>query len=302
MNRAAPTSDMVVVQGVGAVREQVAAARRDGAAIAFVPTMGALHAGHERLLGEARRNADFVVASCYVNPTQFGPGEDLDRYPRTEQHDRDACARCGVDLLWLPGDRDIYGGDPQSATRIDVGPIGTMFEGASRPGHFDGVATVVVRLLGAVRPDELLLGRKDYQQLVVLRKVLSDLLLPIRVRAVETVREADGLAMSSRNAYLSPAERHAARSIPRALEAARHAVAAGNVDAARLVEVAQAEFVVEPLVTPDYVEVVHEGTLDRAERITPQGAAILVAARVGSTRLLDNAYLPDPAPRREARP
>ncbi|MCB0878757.1 MAG: pantoate--beta-alanine ligase [Thermoleophilia bacterium] len=280
---------LVVVQRVEEVRAALAA--RSGR-IGFVPTMGALHDGHARLLEVARSECDVVVASCYVNPTQFGAGEDLGRYPRTPEHDRAVVAAAGADVLWLPRDVDVYGADPAAATRVVVGRDSDLLEGASRPGHFDGVATVVVRLLGAVKPDVLYLGRKDYQQLVVLRHVLRDLLVDTTIRAVSTVREPDGLALSSRNAYLSVDDRAAALAIPRALHAARHAHAAGERDPRVLETLARTILDAEPGLSLEYAQVVRDGELRPPaleERDDPW--TLLVAARVGSTRLIDNARM-----------
>lgn len=282
---------VTTVTSVASLRAELAGHRRAARTIAFVPTMGALHEGHARLFEVARERWDVVVASCFVNPTQFAPGEDLDRYPRTPEHDLQVAARAGVDVLWLPRERDIYGASPAAATRVHVGAIGEVLDGASRPGHFDGVATVVVRLLAAVAPDTMLLGRKDYQQVVVLRQVVQDLLLPVDVEAVATVREHDGLARSSRNAYLSPAEREQALAISAALHAAEQVVRRGGQARADVIGACQAVLDRQPEVDVEYIELVHEGTLDRAEQLDERGAVLLLAARIGTTRLIDNILL-----------
>ncbi len=288
------TPPIVEVQGVDELRRELARRRAEGAArVGFVPTMGALHEGHAELVRTARAECDLVVTSCYVNPTQFAANEDLDRYPSTPERDLEVARDAGTDVLWRPRTEDIYGADPASAVGVVVGELGTVLEGRSRPGHFDGVATVVVRLLGAVTPDVLYLGRKDYQQLVVLRRVVRDLLLPVEVRAVDTVRGDDGLALSSRNAYLSPDERAAALAIPRALELAARLAAAGETDATRVRACAREHLDAAPGIDVDYVELVDADRLGPVAQLGGKGAAVfLVAARVGTTRLIDNRLLP----------
>lgn len=277
---------------VAELRRELEPHRRAGRRIGFVPTMGALHDGHASLMRTARSECDLVVASCYVNPAQFGVGEDLARYPRMPESDLAVATAAGVDVLWLPRDADVYGERPGDHATIHVGRVGEVLEGASRPGHFDGVATVVARLLGATAPDVLYLGRKDYQQLVVLRRLVADLLLPVRVRAVDTVREPDGLAMSSRNAYLDASDRRAALAIPGAIDAVRAALEAGERSCAALRTVGLAALDAAAGVEPDYVELVGEGTLDPADRATPGATlVVLVAASVGGTRLIDNERL-----------
>jgi pantoate--beta-alanine ligase len=290
--------DLVVVEDVRALREAVADLRHEGAAtVGFVPTMGALHDGHRRLLRAARERCDVVVASCYVNPTQFGAGEDLDRYPRTPEADERAVRECGAQVLWRPTDRDVYGGvEPADRVMVRVGRIGDVLEGASRPGHFDGVASVVVRLLGAVRPDELVLGRKDWQQVAVLRRVVDQLQLGVEVRVVPTVREEDGLALSSRNAYLDARAREAALAIPRALQAGTDAFAAGHAGREEVREAVRDVLAGEPRLDVDHVELVRAGTVEPAADRAEAGDAILVAATVAGTRLIDNAVLGEDGP------
>jgi pantoate--beta-alanine ligase len=234
--------------------------------VGLVPTMGALHDGHRALLRAARAECDRVVMSLFVNPTQFGPGEDLDRYPRDEAGDRTIGAAEGVDEVYAPAVEDMY---PDGfATVVSVGALGRRFEGAYRPGHFDGVTTVVLKLFARVRPDVAYFGRKDAQQLAVVRRMTADLDVPVAIRAVDTVREADGLAVSSRNIYLSPQERLAAPSLHRALLARDPALCEGELD---------------------YLAVVDPGSFDAVE--PRAGALVIGAARFGATRLIDNIAL-----------
>jgi len=272
-------------------RELARLLARDGQAqeagaprVVLVPTMGALHEGHRRLVREARTLAGdrgAVVVSIFVNPLQFGPEEDLDRYPRTFEADLAACAEEGADLVFAPGVPEVYpGGDPQ--VTVEPGPLGSVLEGAVRPTHFRGVLTVVAKLLGLVRPDVAVFGEKDYQQLVLVRRMVSDLSLPVEPVGVPTVREPDGLALSSRNRYLSADERRAALTLSRALQSG---AAAGPQGAAAVLACAEEVLAAEPGVAPDYL-VLTDAELGPAPE---SGAArLLVAARVGSTRLLDN--------------
>ena len=255
---------------------------RDGlrGRVAVVMTMGALHEGHAALLRAARRSADHVVATIFVNPLQFGPAEDLDRYPRTLAADLALCEREGVDAVFTPAPHVVYPDGPP-VVRVTAGPLGAVLEGASRPGHFDGVLTVVCKLLHLTRPDVALFGQKDAQQLAGIRRMVRDLDLPVQVVAVPTVREPDGLALSSRNRYLSADERRAALVLHRALDCAR---AAGDAAAGRALVQA------EPGVELEYLERV-DGTSFAAD---PEGDLVVVAARVGSTRLIDNIVLDDP--------
>ena len=231
--------------------------------VGLVPTMGALHGGHRALLRRARAECDEVVMSLFVNPAQFGPGEDFDRYPRDEARDRAVAAEEGVDRVFAPAVAEMY---PEGfSTTVSVGGLGTIFEGAHRPGHFDGVATVVLKLFSLVRPDVAYFGQKDAQQLAVIRRMTADLGLGVEIRAVETVREADGLALSSRNAYLSPDERRRAATLHRALAARDPGLVEGDVD---------------------YLAVVDADTFAEVE--PRPGALVIGAARFGSTRLIDN--------------
>lgn len=277
---------MNVVSTAPALAEELGGRSRPGrpATVALVPTMGALHAGHASLLTEARAAATVVVASIFVNPLQFGPGEDFDRYPRSLDDDLDVCTKAGVDVVFTPSMEIMYpDGDP--AITIDPGPLGGELEGAARPGHFRGVLTVVAKLFGLVAPDVAVFGQKDYQQLVLVQQMVRDLCLPIQVVGGQTVREPDGLALSSRNAYLTAEERQAARALSDALGAA--ADAEGNGGPAVL---AAAEQVLdaEPRVEVDYLAL---RTPDLAGAAVSGPARLLVAASVGGTRLLDNIAL-----------
>ena len=277
---------MQIVRTSEELASALAPARQHGS-LALVPTMGALHAGHMALVAEARRRADTVAATIFVNPRQFGAGEDLDRYPRREAQDARMLAEAGCDLLWTPSVDDIY--PPGFATVIHVSGISGRWEGEARPGHFDGVATVVARLLLAVRPDIALFGEKDFQQLAVIRRMVRDLGVPVAIGGVETVRESDGLALSSRNAYLSDDERHRAVGLYRALRNARTSILAGQPVGAALGEARNA-LLVAGFSSIDYVALVDEHTLEPLESATP-GARLIGAAAIGATRLIDNLAL-----------
>lgn len=279
---------MQTLTTIEATRRFVAAQRRAGERIALVPTMGSLHAGHLRLAREARRHAGSVIASIFVNPLQFGAGEDFDRYPRSLDRDRELLASERVDAVFAPPVTEMYPAPAADSTRVDVPALSGILEGEARPGHFAGVATVVTKLFNIVAPDVAVFGEKDFQQLAVIERLVRDLCLPVEIVGVPTVREEDGLALSSRNQYLSAAERRAAPALYRALDTARLRVAGGDrdwgsieADALRLLEVAGFR--------PDYVAV------RRAADLAPPGAAdragdlvVLGAARIGQTRLIDN--------------
>jgi pantoate--beta-alanine ligase len=259
---------------VAALRTALAAARAEGR-VGLVPTMGALHAGHEALIRHARDECDVVVASIFVNPTQFGALEDLDRYPRDEAGDARLAADWGVDLLFVPSVAEMYPTGFQ--TWVDVEALAEDLEEAERPGHFRGVATVCLKLFNIARPDVAYFGQKDAQQAAVVERMVRDLDLELEIRVVPTVRDADGVALSSRNAYLSPAERAAAGAIPRALEAGADAYRRDEDPAAA----ARAVLREEPLADPEYVEVARlDGRL-----------YLLAAVRIGTTRLIDNVVL-----------
>ncbi|MCW2532115.1 MAG: panC [Blastococcus sp.] len=258
--------------------------------VALVPTMGALHEGHRTLVRAAREKAVSVVVSVFVNPTQFGPGEDYDRYPRTWDADLAALAEEGADLVFHPEVDDVY---PPGAlgVSVDPGPLGSVLEGAVRPGHFAGVLTVVAKLFGLVRPDLALFGEKDYQQLTLIRAMARELALGVEVVGVPTVREDDGMALSSRNRYLAPEQRTAAATISAALRAGADA---GPDGAAAVLAAARAVLATEPTLVQDYLELT-DNDLGPAPAVGP--ARLLVAARAGTTRLLDNVPVDLGAPR-----
>jgi pantoate--beta-alanine ligase len=264
---------------ISETRAELAAVRATlRAPVGLVPTMGALHAGHAALLRAARSDCASVVVSIFVNPLQFGPSEDLARYPRTFPADLEVCQREGVDLVWAPPVEEVYrAGVPQ--VTVDPGPLGAELEGAVRPGHFAGVLTVVAKLLQLVRPDRAYFGEKDYQQLVLIRRMIADLDLAVEIVGIPTVRDPDGLALSSRNVYLSDADRHRALILSRALRAGSAAPRDAVLDAAMTV------LATEPDVAVEYLALRGEGLGPPPE----QGPArLLVAARVGGTRLIDN--------------
>ena len=276
---------MITVTMLDALRAEVRGWRQAGQRIAFVPTMGNLHAGHYSLIALARQHADRVVASVFVNPTQFGPNEDFDRYPRTPEADAAGLDEAGCDALWLPSVDTMYPLGVQAAVNIRVPGVTETLDGAHRPGHFDGVATVVARLFNQVLPDVAILGRKDYQQLAVIRHLVRDLAFPIEILGAETKREVDGLAMSSRNQYLSDAERATAPRIHQTLQSMRDALQAGRpraeVEGEASMALADAGFAPDYAVirTPEFTEPV-EGE--------PGPRVALIAARLGRTRLIDN--------------
>jgi len=276
---------MRTVRTIAAVREHVGAARAGGRTIALVPTMGAFHAGHEALIAAARAAAGddgLVVVSLFVNPAQFNQAADLAAYPRSEADDAARATELGVDLLFAPAVEEIY---PDGfTTTVTVAGLSDVLEGAQRPGHFAGVTTVVTKLLNIVAPDVVLFGQKDAQQVVVVRRLVRDLDLPVRLEVIPTVREPDGLALSSRNRLLDPADRAAALSLSRGLLAARESLEAGERDAARLGDAVRAAM---DGVEPEYVAVVDPDTLAPLDTAT-EWMLVAVAARVGPVRLIDN--------------
>lgn len=273
---------------IAAAREWVRQQKRAGKRVGFVPTMGYLHAGHMALVARARAECDAVVASIFVNPLQFGPNEDFGRYPRAFERDQALLASGGVDLLFAPSVEEMY----PSPARVFVEPtyLSDHLCGASRPGHFRGVATVVSKLFHIVEPDRAYFGEKDYQQLAIIRQMVRDLDFPVVVVGVPTVREPDGLALSSRNAYLGPAERQAALVLSRALARARERVAAGERDAAALLADLHALVSAEPLARIDYISLVDPESLQPVAQITGR-TLLALAVFIGSTRLIDNAML-----------
>lgn len=271
------------------LRESVTALKSDGGTLALVPTMGALHEGHLALVARAKEEADHVAASIFVNPAQFGEGEDFDAYPRTEERDRELLEAAGCDLLWAPSPSEVY---PDGyATTVSVTGVSEGLCGGARPGHFDGVATVVAKLFNQVAPDVALFGEKDYQQLAVIRRMVRDLDFDIRIVGVPTVREADGLALSSRNRYLSEEERAAAVALPDAMGEAAEAIAGGADVGATLID-AKAKLFEAGFSTVDYIELRDAETLEPMAMLD-RPARMLAAARIGTTRLIDNiAVLP----------
>lgn len=263
------------------------AARARGERIAFVPTMGFLHAGHVRLLEEARRQGQRLALSVFVNPTQFGPGEDLARYPRDLDGDLDKAAATGADVAFVPDVASMYG--PHAQTFVEARQLQKGLCGGSRPGHFAGVATVVCKLFNIVRPHVAVFGEKDFQQLAVLRRMVADLNMPVEILGVPTVREPDGLALSSRNSYLSPAERQRAAALHAGLSAAHARHAAGETNAAALIAAASA--VIAPRVDRiDYLELRDSETLAPLSNVD-RPAVMLAAIFLGTTRLIDNQRL-----------
>jgi pantoate--beta-alanine ligase len=276
---------VITLRTVADVRAAVSQARRAGASIGLVPTMGAFHEGHLSLMRRAREQCDRVVVSLFVNPAQFNEQADLDRYPRDERRDAALAAELGVDFLFAPSAEQIY--PPGFATTVSVAGVTEALEGAHRGrGHFDGVATVVTKLFNIVSPDVAYFGQKDAQQVTVIRQLVRDLDLPVRIEVGPTVREPDGLALSSRNALLSGAERARATALHRALAAAKESVAAGERDAAVIKATAIAALT-SAGVEPEYFELVSADTLAPVKRVEGEALA-LVAARVGATRLIDN--------------
>lgn len=270
------------VAGVRARREELA---RIGARVAFVPTMGALHEGHLALVRRGRELAEEVWASVFVNPTQFGPGEDLERYPRDLEGDKTLLAEAGVSLLFAPTVREIY--PRPSAVVVDLPELTAGLCGAHRPGHFPGVALVVAKLLNIVQPATALFGAKDWQQSVVVRRMVEDLSIPVRIEVVPTVREEDGLARSSRNAYLTPAERRAATALHRALDRAVQALREGEHRGSTLEALLAAEIGSEPLLRLQYAAAVDPDTLAPLAEVGRR-VLLAVAAHAGATRLIDN--------------
>jgi pantoate--beta-alanine ligase len=271
-----------------AMQEQAIAWRHAGDDIGLVPTMGALHAGHDSLVSRARRENQRVVVSIFVNPKQFGPHEDFEKYPRPFAEDRARLETLGVDAIFHPPVDQIY--PAAFKTRVDPGPLGEVLEGKSRPGHFGGVLTVVLKLLNLTQPKRAYFGQKDFQQVVLVRQLVRDFALPVRIVVVPTVREPDGLAMSSRNAYLDPGQRQLAPIVRRAVAETARAFTAGETDAIELERLTKERLAGAPGLEIDYVAVVDETTLSRPEHAVP-GSVLAVAVKLGSTRLIDNVVL-----------
>jgi len=277
-----------IFTSISEMRSACHAARSAGERLGFVPTMGALHEGHLSLVRGARTTCDVVAASIFVNPTQFGPKEDLAKYPRSFERDRNLLEREGVELLFAPPVEEMY---PAGAvTWVTVEELSNKLDGRSRPGHFRGVTTVVAKLFHIIEPDAAFFGQKDAAQLAIIRHMVRDLNLPVEIVACPIVREPDGLAMSSRNAYLDPQQRKQALTLHRSLEQVRRLTGAGERSAARLAAAGRAEFNPESGVRLDYFEIVDPHTLGPVEDVSA-GALVAVAAFVGTTRLIDNVLL-----------
>lgn len=267
------------------VREFIGHARRAGLRVGFVPSMGAIHEGHRSLFRAARANSDVVIVSIFVNPTQFGPGEDFDRYPRPVEADLAACREEGVDAVFCPSVEEMY--PPASATSVTVSRLTEGLCGAHRPGHFAGVTTVVAKLFNIVQPDTAYFGQKDAQQAAVIRRMVRDLFFPVEIVVCPTVREPDGLAMSSRNAYLSPQERVQARSLSAALRWAQEQVRAGRRDGPELIREMRRRIEAAGPCFIDYIEIVDPEDL-RPKAVVEGPCLIALAVRIGNTRLIDN--------------
>ena len=279
---------MRTVRAVDELRSALAPARREGRTIGLVPTMGALHDGHLSLIRRARAECEVVVVSLFVNPAQFNERSDLERYPRREEHDADLAAAAGADLLFAPSAEEVY--PPGFATAVEVFGVSDRLEGVARGAeHFRGVSTVVTKLLGMAMPDVAYFGQKDAQQVIVIRRLVADLNLPVRIQVCPTVREPDGLAMSSRNVRLSAAERSRALALPDALQAASRLAAEGEQSAETLLDAARGAMLAHG-VEPEYLELVDPETLEPCERLTGD-ALLALAARIGETRLIDNAIV-----------
>jgi len=280
---------MNTVRTVKELRAAVARARSEGKRIGFVPTMGNLHSGHATLVAKAAQQADFVVASIFVNPLQFGPSEDLDKYPRTLAADQEKLIQAGCNLLFAPTVEEMYPDGMAVQTRVSVPQLSDGLCGASRPGHFEGVATVVSKMFNMVQPDVAVFGQKDYQQLAVIRALVRDLNMPVQIIGEATVRAEDGLALSSRNGYLTADQRAAAPALYRSLQQVAKAISEGARDYDRLLAEAREQITAVGF-TPDYVEIRHAINL-RPATAEDRDVVVIAAANLGSTRLIDNLHL-----------
>ena len=280
---------MEVVHTIPELRAAIARARQAGKSVGFVPTMGCLHEGHLSLIRRAKEETSFVAVSIFVNPTQFGPNEDFSKYPRTFEDDRRGCQAAGADLIFAPTAADFY--PAGASTWVDVEGVSAKLCGEFRPGHFRGVATVVAMLFNAVQADVAVFGRKDLQQLAVIRRMVRDLHMPVRILAHETIREPNGVAMSSRNRYLSPEQLAQATAIPAALAAAQTLAKTGVTDAAKLRAAASDVLTAQPALKPQYCEIVDLATMAPVASTTGLSCAIAIACHLGATRLIDNADL-----------
>ena len=279
---------MKIINSIVHMQALAIAPEREGRRIAFVPTMGYLHEGHASLLREGRKRGDVLVLSIFVNPIQFGQNEDLDSYPRDMERDFQLADECGVDIVFIPTAAEMYPDGFQ--TGVSVRDISLPLCGASRPGHFDGVATVVTKLFNIVRPDVALFGRKDYQQLAVIRRMTADLNMPVEIVGMPIVREEDGLALSSRNAYLSPDQRQSALCLSRAIKRARELFAAGERSVTVLAAETRAVIEREAAAAVEYVEFRDGATLNELE-VAEGNTLLALAVKIGQTRLIDNTVL-----------
>ncbi len=279
---------MKIINSIIHMQALAIAPEREGRRIAFVPTMGFLHEGHASLLREGRKRGDVLVLSIFVNPIQFGQNEDLDRYPRDIESDCRIAEACGVDIVFMPTAEEMYPSGFQ--TGVTVREISLPLCGASRPGHFDGVATVVAKLFNIVRPDVALFGSKDYQQLAVIRRMAADLNMPVEIVGMPIIREADGVAMSSRNAYLSPLERQSATCLIQSIRRARELFTTGERSVAVLMKAASAVIEQEAAAAIDYIEFRDGATLQELE-IADGSTLLALAVKIGPTRLIDNTVL-----------
>jgi pantoate--beta-alanine ligase len=283
---------MYVAKTIVQMKQYVAEARRKGQTVGLVPTMGALHAGHVSLIQAAAAACDFVVVSIFVNPTQFGPGEDFERYPRPIEKDVAICEQHGADVVFAPGTSEMY---PRLQTAwVDVEKLTDGLCGRSRPGHFRGVTTVCTKLFNIVGCDMAFFGQKDAQQAAVIRRMVANLNMPLKIVVCPTVREPDGLAMSSRNQYLSPQHRKDATIIYKAIQRGQEMVLAGTVEASRVIDQMKATLAQVPAMQSEYVSIVDAETLEQIDSLRGR-VLIAIAARIGSTRLIDNAVVDSPA-------
>lgn len=279
---------MEVVKTVGAMKAWVAGRKAEGRSLGFVPTMGCLHRGHLSLVDRARALADDVVVSIFVNPTQFLPGEDLDRYPRSPRQDLESCRAAGVAAVFMPEPEEMYATD--ASVFVDEAALSATMCGRTRPGHFRGVLTIVAKLFNIVRPDTAVFGRKDAQQAALIQRMIRDLNFDVRLEVAPLVREADGLAMSSRNRYLSPDERKKALTLSAALEAARSAWSTGKSDAREIRGLVKRTLLEKGGIVPEYIACVDAESLTPVARLA-KGDLIALAAVIGRTRLIDNIRL-----------
>lgn len=277
---------MKTVTTIGELRASIAQARAQGKRIGFVPTMGNLHQGHLNLLSAARERADYIVSSIFVNPLQFNAKDDLERYPRTLEEDQQSLIKYGCDLLFAPAESEVYPDGRESQTFVEVPGVSEMYCGASRPGHFRGVTTIVNKLFNLVQPDIAVFGKKDFQQLHIIQRMVTDLSMPVELHGVETAREESGLALSSRNGYLTPEERQRAPVLYKQLKGIHEAIIGGSTDIEGLIEQANQSLEREGF-KPDYIHIVRRSDLQPCTDADTQ-LVILAAAFLGHARLIDN--------------